>query len=58
MRKPLSLFILWFTVMLFQLSAQQVILSLESGSVRFAAIGDMGTGESPQCEVAQLFKGI
>ena len=26
---------------------------LKSGSVRFAAIGDMGTGEPPQYEVAQ-----
>jgi hypothetical protein len=35
------------------LRAQDVPLPLKSGSVRFVAIGDMGTGERPQYEVAQ-----
>jgi len=35
------------------LPAQDVALPLNSGSVRFAAIGDMGTGEPAQYEVAQ-----
>ena len=33
--------------------AQDVTLPIKSGSVRFAAIGDMGTGEPAQYEVAQ-----
>jgi hypothetical protein len=35
------------------LLAQDVTLPLKSGSIRFAAIGDMGTGDPPQYEVAQ-----
>ena len=35
------------------LRAQDVTLPNKSGSVRFAAIGDMGTGEAVQYEVAQ-----
>jgi predicted MPP superfamily phosphohydrolase len=35
------------------LRAQQLALPVKSGSVRFAAIGDMGTGDPPQYEVAQ-----
>jgi 3',5'-cyclic AMP phosphodiesterase CpdA len=35
------------------LAADEFKFPLKSGSVRFAAIGDMGTGESPQYEVAQ-----
>src|SRR6202051_3765123 len=35
------------------LAADEFRFPLKSGSVRFAAIGDMGTGESPQYEVAQ-----
>jgi len=33
--------------------AQNVTLPMKDGSVRFAAIGDMGTGEPPQMEVAR-----
>jgi len=32
---------------------QEITLPIKSGSVRFAAIGDMGTGKRPQYEVAQ-----
>lgn len=35
------------------LRAQQLALPVKSGSVRFMAIGDMGTGEPPQYDVAQ-----
>ena len=35
------------------LCAQDVTLPIKSGSVRFVAIGDMGTGQSPQYEIAQ-----
>jgi hypothetical protein len=35
------------------LSAQELALPLKTGSVRFAAIGDMGTGEQPQYDVAE-----
>jgi 3',5'-cyclic AMP phosphodiesterase CpdA len=35
------------------LGADEFKFPLKSGSVRFAAIGDMGTGEAPQYEVAQ-----
>src|ERR1019366_1914778 len=35
------------------LSAQDSTLPLKSGSVRFAVIGDMGTGEPPHYQVAQ-----
>src|SRR3979409_982381 len=35
------------------LHAQDFALPLKSGSVRFVAIGDMGTGAPPQYEVAQ-----
>ncbi len=34
------------------LRAQELTLPLKPGSVRFAAIGDMGTGEPPQYELA------
>src|ERR1700704_1553519 len=35
------------------LRAQDLTLPVKSGSVRFVAIGDMGTGAPPQYEVAQ-----
>ena len=35
------------------LRAQEITLPVKSVSVRFAAIGDMGTGDPPQYEVAQ-----
>ncbi len=39
------------------LYAQELTLPLKTDSVRFAAIGDMGTGEKPQYEVAgQMIK--
>ncbi len=38
------------------LPGQDVTLPLKSGSVRFAVIGDMGTGDTPQYEVAQRMR--
>ena len=37
--------------------AQDSTLPLKSGSVRFAVIGDMGTGDLPQYQVAQRMLG-
>ncbi len=45
--------LLVFVALAASLAAQQVSLPLKPNSVRFAAIGDMGTGESAQYEVAQ-----
>src|SRR5437762_2436784 len=50
--RVLPLFILLAASVL-PLRAQQLTLPVKSSSVRFAAIGDMGTGDSPQYEVAQ-----
>src|ERR1700722_13680394 len=36
--------------------AQDLTLPVKSGSVRFAAIGDMGTGDAPQYQVAQKMR--
>src|SRR4051812_20466372 len=40
----------------FRYYGQEIILPLKPGSVRFAAIGDMGTGELPQYEIAARMK--
>jgi len=53
MRRLISLLPIILTVLLLPLKAQELTLPLKSGSVRFAAIGDMGTGDSPQYEVAK-----
>ncbi len=47
--------ILFLILNVFALSvvAQQLTLPLKPDSVRFAAIGDMGTGQTPQYDVAQ-----
>ena len=34
---------------------QDLILPSKPGSVRFAVIGDMGTGELPQYEIGRIF---
>jgi len=39
-------------VLVLSLHGQALVLPLHSGSVRFAAIGDMGSGERPQYETA------
>ena len=51
-RLAFLLLILWSRP-LAPLPAQESTLPLKSGSVRFAAIGDMGTGQPAQYEVAQ-----
>ena len=54
MRRRSFLFLGILTVLTAGLLADEFKFPLKSDSVRFAAIGDMGTGEPPQYEVAQL----
>ena len=53
MRIRLMLFLNVVSAFLLIASADQFKFPLKSNSVRFAAIGDMGTGEAPQYEVGQ-----
>jgi 3',5'-cyclic AMP phosphodiesterase CpdA len=53
MRRRIFLFLSIFTVFMAGLVADEFKFPLKSDSVRFAAIGDMGTGEPPQYEIAQ-----
>lgn len=54
MRRRIFLLLSILTAFMAGLVAAEFKLPLKSGSVRFAAIGDMGTGEQPQYEIAQL----
>jgi 3',5'-cyclic AMP phosphodiesterase CpdA len=57
MRRRIFLILGILALLAAALAADEFKFPLKSGSVRFAAIGDMGTGESPQYEVAQqMFK--
>ncbi|MBZ5553382.1 MAG: metallophosphoesterase [Acidobacteriia bacterium] len=53
MRRRLFLFFILLTVLLSGLGADEFKFPLKPDSVRFAAIGDMGTGKPPQYEIAQ-----
>jgi predicted phosphodiesterase len=53
MRRRIFLFLSILTVFVAGLAADEFKFPLKADSVRFAAIGDMGTGESPQYETAQ-----
>ena len=53
MPRFISALFIFFTGLLIPAQAQQITLPLKPNSVRFAAIGDMGTGDSPQYEVAR-----
>ena len=53
MQRRTFLFLGILTLLTAGLAADEFKFPLKSGSVRFAAIGDMGTGEAPQYEVAQ-----
>ena len=53
MRRLTFLLVVLLSRQTLSLRAQDVTLPVKSGSVRFAAIGDMGTGEPAQYEVAQ-----
>jgi 3',5'-cyclic AMP phosphodiesterase CpdA len=53
MRRRVFLFLGILTLLAAGLAVDEFKFPVKSGSVRFAAIGDMGTGESPQYEVAQ-----
>ena len=53
MRRRVFLLLSVFTLLLAGLGADEFKFPLKSNSVRFAVIGDMGTGEPPQYEVGQ-----
>ncbi|MDP9268195.1 MAG: metallophosphoesterase [Acidobacteriota bacterium] len=53
MRRRIFLLLSILPLLLASLGADDFKLPLKSDSVRFAAIGDMGTGDPPQYEVAQ-----
>jgi hypothetical protein len=53
MRRLSFLLVVFLSPLSLSLRAQDVTLPLKSGSVRFAAIGDMGTGEPAQYQIAQ-----
>jgi len=53
MRRRIFLILSILTVLMASLGADEFKFPLKSDSVRFAAIGDMGTGEPPQYETAQ-----
>jgi predicted phosphodiesterase len=53
MRRCTFLFCVAFAAISLSLYAQDLALPLKPDSVRFAVIGDMGTGEKPQYEVAE-----
>ncbi len=53
MRRRIFLLLSIFTVLLAGLGAVEFTFPLNSDSVRFAVIGDMGTGEQPQYDTAQ-----
>jgi hypothetical protein len=53
MRRLIVLLVVFLSPLSWSLQAQDVTLPIHAGSVRFAAIGDMGTGAAPQYDVAQ-----
>jgi predicted phosphodiesterase len=53
MRRPHIFILAFLTLIVFCVRADEFKFPLKMGSVRFAAIGDMGTGEAPQYEVAE-----
>ncbi len=57
MRRRVFLLLSVFTLLLAGLGADEFKFPLKSNSVRFAVLGDMGTGEPPQYEVGQRMVG-
>jgi predicted phosphodiesterase len=53
MRRSVFVFCIALAAISLSLCAQEMTLPLKPDSVRFAVIGDMGTGEKPQYEVAE-----
>jgi predicted phosphodiesterase len=53
MRRRIFLCLIVLTVLMSSLGADEFKFPLKPDSVRFAAIGDMGTGKPPQYEIAQ-----
>ena len=58
MRRRKFIFLLPLALVATSLAADSFKFPLKSNSVRFAAIGDMGTGESPQYAVAQRMAAV
>jgi 3',5'-cyclic AMP phosphodiesterase CpdA len=58
MRRRKSIFLLPLALVAASYAADSFKFPLKSNSVRFAAIGDMGTGESPQYAVAQRMAAV
>jgi 3',5'-cyclic AMP phosphodiesterase CpdA len=54
MRRRISFFLFALIVLLAGVGADEFKFPLKPNSVRFAAIGDMGTGKQPQYDIAQL----
>ena len=52
MRRPVFIYCIALAAISLSLYSQQPALPLKPDSVRFAVIGDMGTGEKPQYETA------
>jgi predicted phosphodiesterase len=52
-RRVTFIFCVALTAISLSLCSQELTLPLKPGSVRFAVIGDMGTGKKPQYEVAE-----
>jgi predicted MPP superfamily phosphohydrolase len=52
--------LLWFAIISIcvSLHAQTITLPAHPGSVRFAAIGDMGTGKTPEFQVAEKMQSV
>jgi 3',5'-cyclic AMP phosphodiesterase CpdA len=53
MRRLIFLLVVFLTSPTWSLRSQDITLPVKSGSVRFAAIGDMGTGDKAQYDIAQ-----
>ena len=52
MRKPVLILLSFLSIVLLGAAQEPFTFPLKSNSVKFAAIGDMGTGEAPQLETA------
>jgi len=58
MRRRHILIVSIVSLIVFCVRADEFKFPLKTGSVRFAAIGDMGTGEVPQYEVANRMNAV
>ncbi len=53
MRNPRVFILVSLSLIVFCTRADEFKFPLKTGSVKFAAIGDIGTGDAPQYEVAK-----